>query len=226
MKPFADIYARAQHRKGGEEALQALLPSKIKTPPELRKTPSDRILSAMTLAIFQAGFSWKVVQTKWPGFEEAFWKFNIKRCAFMSPEDVESLCVDARVIRNGHKIQTVPLNAQMIFHYEQEAGDNRFATLLADWPAEDFIGLLKYLKNQGSRLGGTTSQYFLRHLGKDGFVLGRDGIAALIDAGVVTKTPTSQAEMRAVQAAYNTWMEESGLGLAAISALLAYSIDG
>ena len=101
MKPFADIYARAQNRKGGEEALHALLPSTIKSPRALRETPSDRILSAMTLAIFQAGFSWKVVQAKWPGFEEAFWEFNIKRCAFMSPEDIESLCADARVIRNG-----------------------------------------------------------------------------------------------------------------------------
>ncbi len=100
-----------------------------------------------------------------------------------------------------------------------------FAKMIADWPAEDYIGLLKYLGKHGSRLGGNTAQYFLRQMGKDGFVLDRDGVTALIDAGVVRKKPTSQADMRAVQEAYNEWMQETGLNMAAISRVLALSID-
>ena len=31
----------------------------------------------MTRAIFQSGFSWKVIEAKWPGFEEAFDGFDV-----------------------------------------------------------------------------------------------------------------------------------------------------
>ena len=34
---------------------------------------------------------------------------------------------------------------------------------------------------RGARLGGMTAQYFLRFMGKDGFVFSRDGVAALIE---------------------------------------------
>ena len=53
----------------------------------------------------------------------------------------------------------------------------------------------------------------------------RDGVAALIEAGVIDKQPTGKADRRKVQEAYNSWREESGYGLAALSRILALSID-
>jgi 3-methyladenine DNA glycosylase Tag len=223
MKPFAEIITRAAGRKGGEAALQQLLPAEIKTTAELAAETDDRYLAGMTRAIFKAGFVWKVIDAKWPGFEAAFWGFDIDRCRGMSPDDEDSLCRDERIIRNRQKIVTVPHNAQLIARLSKEHGG--FGRFLAEWPAADFVGLLDYLGRHGARLGGQTSQYFLRFAGVDGFVLSRDGVAALIDAGVVDKPPTSKGALQKVQQSYNRWREESGYGLAAISRILALSID-
>ena len=80
---FARIFDMAAARKGGAEALDALLP-KPKSKAHLAAIPDDRWLAAMTRAVFQAGFSWNVIETKWPGFEEAFWGFDPGRCSMMS----------------------------------------------------------------------------------------------------------------------------------------------
>ena len=223
MTDFNDIYQRAVARKGGEDSLRTLLPKDIKSAQELAETPDHRYLAEMTKAIFKAGFVWKVIDNKWSGFEEAFWGFDIGRCSFMSPEDEDALCNDPRIIRNRQKILTVPQNAVMINEVARQHGS--FARFIADWPGTDFIGLLDYLASQGARLGGMTCQYFLRFIGKDGFVLSRDGVYALIEAGIIEKSPNSKAARVKIQQAYNRWQEESGFSLTEISRILAMSID-
>lgn len=223
ITPFRDIQQRAAERKGGEAELAALVSSGIKSPKQLANVDDSRYLSAMTSAIFKAGFVWKVIEHKWPGFEKAFWNFNVLRCAMMSPDDFDTLCQDERIVRNPQKIKTVPINATMILEVQKSHGS--FGNFLATWPQDDFIGLLDYLNKHGSRLGGNSAQYFLRAMGVDGFVLSRDGTAALIGAGVIDKEPKGKAAMRKVQDAYNQWRQESGLGYAQISRTLAMSID-
>ncbi len=223
MKPFVEIYDRAAKRKGGAKELEKMIRLPMKTPKQLANIPDDRYLAEMTRGIFNAGFVWKIIEHKWDGFEEAFWKFNVMRCAYMSDEDIDRLAEDERIVRNRQKITTVRDNAVMVFELSSKYGS--FGKMIGDWPDQDYIGLLDLLKKRGSRLGGLTPQYALRRLGKSGFVLGRDGTAALIDAGVIDKFPTGKAAMRNVQEAYNQWMEESGLSLAQISRVLSLSID-
>ena len=223
ITPFADIRQRAAERKGGEKELAALVSGGIKTPEQLTDLDDSRYLSAMTRAVFKAGFVWKIIDHKWPGFESAFWHFNVMRCAMMSPDDFDALCEDERIVRNRQKIRTVPLNAAMVLDIQESHGS--FGSFLAAWPKDDFIGLLEFFNKKGSRLGGNSAQYFLRAVGFDGFVLSRDGVAALIGAGVVEKPPNGKAAMKKVQDAYNQWRQETGWGYAQISRTLAMSID-
>jgi 3-methyladenine DNA glycosylase Tag len=222
MRSFHEIFAIAAERKGGADAVEAQLPT-LPRPDALPAIGDDRVLAGMTRAIFQAGFSWKVIDAKWPGFEEAFEGFVPVRWKFMSDDDLDDLLKDKRIVRNGPKITTVRDNAILICDLEDEYGSA--AKCIADWPMEDFVGLLEMLKKRGSRLGGNTGPYFLRFLGKDGWVLGRDGVAALIREGVVDKEPTGKGAMRAVQEAFNVWASESGRPFAHISRTLAMSID-
>ena len=223
MRSIDEIIDRAARRKGGMDALQKMLPDSIKGRDELASIPDDRWLAGMTKGIFKAGFVWKVIDNKWPGFEEAFWGFDTGRCAGMSPDEEDALCQDERIVRNRQKILTVPHNAVMVLETARQHGG--FGRFIADWPEDDYLGLLDYLGNNGTRLGGMTAQYFLRFMGKDGFVFSRDGVAALIEAGVIDKQPTGKADRRKVQDAYNRWRAESGYGLAALSRILALSID-
>ena len=75
------------------------------------------------------------------------------------------------------------------------------------------------------RLSGFSAQYFLRHMGVDGFILSPSVTAALVRAGVVDKPPTSKKAMEAVQAAFDSWRKESGRSFSEISRTLGMSID-
>lgn len=220
MRTLDDILAISAGRKGSEAAvLSGVEPSA--TAQELTKVPDHRWLAQMTRNIFQAGFNWKVVDNMWPGFEEAFHGFDIGRCAMMSEDWFDELCANTAIVRYPQKIWSVQQNA--VFIQEQAAVHGSFGQMIANWSADDFAGLLETLKKEGNRLGGNTGQYFLRFMGVDGYILSRDVTARLIAEGVIDKPPRSKTAMKAVQAAMNTWSDQSGRSLKEISRILATS---
>ncbi len=220
MKPFDQLYARALDRKG--EALEERM-SEPKTAAELAAIPDDRYLSAMTGPIFSAGFVWRVIQNKWPGFEEAFRGFDPAALVSLSPAEIEALGQDTRIVRNGQKIDATLANAAFVMEVGEEHGS--FGQYVADWESSDIIGLWADLKKRGSRLGGATGPRFLRHIGKDTFILTGDVCASLIEQGIEEKAPTSKRDLKKAQEAFNTWAEESGRPLSHISIVLACTID-
>ncbi|MEO0820794.1 MAG: DNA-3-methyladenine glycosylase I [Pseudomonadota bacterium] len=220
MRSFDELYAMAAGHKGGAAALEALLPTPAGRDALLAE-PDDRWLSTLSRCVFSAGFNWRVVESKWPAFEEAFHGFDPGRCSMMEDEALE-VAMKAGGIPHGAKAWSIRENA-ILFRALAEAHGSA-AQAFADWPGSDFAGLLTMLKTRGNRLGGTTAQYFLRFMGVDGFVLGADGIAALVREGVVAKAVSSKRDLAATQAAYNTWHAESGRPYMQISRVLAASI--
>jgi 3-methyladenine DNA glycosylase Tag len=222
MPKFAEIRARAAKRKGGEKALQSLLGPKPDNK-ALAKVPDDRVLSTMAERIFAAGFVWRVIEQKWPGFEEAFLGFEPKKLLFQPDEFWEGLARDDRIVRNPQKIRSVRENAAFVERVSKEHGG--FGKFLANWPADDQVGLTAFLAKHGSRLGGNTGQYLLRWLGWDTFILSNDMVLALRDAGLeIGENPSSKKDLTAIQAQINHWADESGLPRAHISRILALSI--
>ncbi|TIP50612.1 MAG: DNA-3-methyladenine glycosylase I, partial [Mesorhizobium sp.] len=187
------------------------------------KIPDDRILSTMAERIFAAGFVWRVIEQKWPGFEEAFLGFEPKRLLFQPDDFWHELASDSRIVRNPQKIRSVRDNAAFVDRVSKEHGS--FGKFIASWPADDQIGLTAYLAKHGSRLGGNTGQYFLRWLEWDTFVVSADMAAALRDAGLdIAETPTSKRDLEKIQAQINRWSAETGLPRRHISRILAMSI--
>ena len=207
-----------------KEAFGVVLDSVERPLPQksLAEIADDRWLSMMTKCVFNAGFNWRVIDNKWQGFETAFDGFSIGRCAMMHDEWFDELLSDKRIVRNGQKIQSVQRNA--VFVGERAALAGGFGKFIAEWPNTDYIGLLRILKSEGGRLGGTTGQYFLRNMGKDSFILTRDVTARLVAEGVIDKPATSKRAMQAVQKAFNTWQEQSGESFNVISRVLAQSV--
>ncbi len=222
MESFASIFQRAAERKGGEAALEALLPE-AKSDTALRRLKDDRCLAEMTKCVFRSGFVWKVIENKWPGFEAAFDGFDVATCAMLSDEALERLASDPSIVRNAAKIRSVAGNAQYILEVRDTHGS--FGKFLAAWPEDEFVGLWDDMKRRGNRLGGQTGRFVLRFLGKDTPMLSNDVVKALIAQGVVEKEPTSKKALAAVQDAFNSWREESGRPLCVISRTLACSVD-
>ncbi len=221
MRTFDEIYAIAANRKGGAHQLEAQITPAL-PPDAFAKIGDDRILSQFAKAILCAGFNWKVVDAKWDGHEAAFKGFVPGQVAMMDDDWFDSLLSDTRIIRHGPKIQAIRDNAVFLCDLARDHGSA--AQAIGHWPSEDFVGLIAMLKKQGSRLGGNTGTYALRFLGRDSFILAQDVVARLVAEGVVDKAPTSQKAMTAVQDAFNTWMDQSGRGLTAISRVLAMSV--
>lgn len=223
MRTFDDIIAMAADRHGGRAALEEILASTRPLPPEaIAATPDDRILAAMTRLIFQAGFSWKVIDEKWPAFEAAFDRFDLHRCTFMTEQRFDALTKDASIIRNAAKIRSVPANARFLLELAAEHGSA--ARFFAHWPDTDYVGLLDMLKKRANRLGGESAMRLLRAIGKPAFVTTTDVVTALIREQVLDKPPTSRRDFAAVQDSFNRWSAESGRDLTAISRILAMSV--
>lgn len=220
MHHFDELFGLAAGRHGGEAALEAKLTKPV-SPADLADVPEDRWLSTLSKCVFQAGFNWKVIEAKWDGFETAFDGFDVGRCAFMDDEKFDALLGDTRIVRNGTKIATVRDNAVFLMELREQGGAGQ---VLGGWPSTDFIGLLDLLKSGGSRLGGSTAQYAMRFAGRDSFILSQDVTARLIAEGVIDKPATSKTAMRAVQGAFNEWMDQSGRSLTEISRVLAMSV--
>jgi len=222
MPSFETIRVRAAKRKGGEKQLAALLPAKPSSD-DVKRMKDDRALAEMTKRIFSAGFVWSVIENKWPGFEAAFLKFEPKRLLSQPDKFWEKLTADKRIVRNPQKIMATRANAQFVADITREYGS--FGKFLAAWPVEDQVGLLELLSKRGSRLGGRTGQYFLRFIGKDGFVASGDVVTCLRDAGLdIAETPTSKKDLRKVQDQFNAWAKETGLPYVHLSRICAMSI--
>ena len=221
MDAFDKIYQRAARSKGGESALEALLGNPQKKV-NLAKLNDSDVLAEMTACVFRAGFVWKIITAKWPGFEKAFNEFDVTHCAMLADEELEVLQQNTDIVRHGTKIRSVRENAQFMLDIRHEHGS--FGKFLASWPEDDFVQMWLLLKKRGARLGGQSGRYFLRFIGFETPLLSRDVVAALVGAGVVEKEPTSQKALFLTQDAFNEWREESGKGFTEISRVLAMSV--
>jgi 3-methyladenine DNA glycosylase Tag len=131
-------------------------PTKIKP-----KSVGD-YFEVMTKAVFQSGMSWNVIEAKWDGFREAFQGFDPSVVARFTPDDVDRLLQDTRIVRNRRKVEATVDNA-----LELEALDR------------EHDGFRKYLRSHGSFdetvadlkrhfrfLGDTGAYYFLHVVGE------------------------------------------------------------
>lgn len=218
---FAYFYERALARKGKKE-LNARLP-KLASATQLRAQSDAFYLAEMTRGIFRAGFVWRIIDAKWPGFEEAFSGFVPLYWQQVPPERLEQLADDTRIIRNWQKIETVPVNARMIVEIAEEYGS--FGEFLAQSPSSEQAQLLTYFKKNGARLGGATAQHFLRRVGWDGYVLSPDVLTALRNHKLLDASENSQRGLAQVQEAFNTWHSETGLPYSHLSRILSMTVD-
>jgi len=220
LEAFESLYQRAAERKGGEKALNELL-GPASDQQALAQLGDDRILSAFTKKVFQSGFVWRVVENKWPDFEEIFFGFDIEKILMMPEEMLERKAQDPKIIRNFNKVKTIKANAQMIF--EEQQNGHSFAEFIANWPSENITGLWQYLKKNGQRLGGNTGPYALRTIGKDTFILSRDVEAYFRAHDIISGGVQTKASLNAIQNSFGQWQEQSGMALSQLSRLVAFA---
>ncbi len=134
----------------------------METPKRIQPTSLADYLAVMSKAIFQAGISWRVVESKWPGIREAFRGFDPVAISKLTVAELDELAEDKRIIRNRRKIAAIVSNAQRMLELNKSFGN--FRNYLRSHSS--FEELLKDLHKQFKFLGDTGSYYFLWVVGE------------------------------------------------------------
>ena len=110
-------------------------------------------LEIMSKSVFQSGLSWKVVESKWPGIQEALQGFDPEWLSDLSEPQMEQLLQDQRIIRSRRKLAAIAFNAERMLELEQTHGS--------------FEDTLKDLRKQFKYLGDAGTFHFLYVVGEE-----------------------------------------------------------
>ncbi|MBP1677542.1 MAG: DNA-3-methyladenine glycosylase [Bacteroidetes bacterium] len=81
-----------------------------------------KLFEFMLLDAFQAGLSWRTVLYKRDAFRAAFDNFDVLKVADYDEAKIQSLMLDAGIIRNQAKIRSAVTNAQAFIRVQREYG--------------------------------------------------------------------------------------------------------
>ncbi|MFQ6125934.1 MAG: DNA-3-methyladenine glycosylase I [Candidatus Heimdallarchaeota archaeon] len=123
----------------------------------------NELFERLTLQIFQAGLSWKIILNRRKAFRKAFSNFNVKEVADYGPTEMERLLTDKNIIRNKLKIQSTIDNAKRILKLQKKYGS--FQNFLEQLPNELSV-LQNELKRTFKFIGPEIARMFVMSIGK------------------------------------------------------------
>ena len=174
-------------------------------------------------ARLRAGFVWRVIEQKWPGFRGGLPRLRAEALLFQPDDFWHELTRDKRIVRNPQKIRSVRDNAVFVDGVAREHGS--FGAFLAAWPADDQIGLID-LSRQARQPARRRDRAVLPALSRLGHVswwaeTWRGRCAK--QASTLPSRRRRSATCASIQDQINAWAEETGLSRQHISRILALS---
>ena len=91
-------------------------------PPRIQPKSLSEYLEVMSQTVFWVGISWRVVESKWSGIHDAFQGFDPVAVANLSPDEIDRLASDRRVIRHRGKLDAIVYNAGRLLELDEQHG--------------------------------------------------------------------------------------------------------
>ncbi len=129
----------------------------MEAPARIKPNSLADYLEVLSKSVFQAGISWRVVESKWPKLKEAMRNFDVVALADLTEPELDDLTNDTRVIRNRRKLEATVHNARRMLDLEKQHGT--FRSYLRSH--SDFDILVKDLRKQFKFLGDMGAYHFL-----------------------------------------------------------------
>ncbi len=128
-----------------------------------RGEPSDLAgyLAVMSRAIFQAGLSWKLIESKWDAYLRLFDGFDPVLVAALGEADVERIMADGGVVRTRKKIVATIENARTLLAIDRERGIRPYLRSFASYEE-----LARDLRTRFKFLGELSAYYFVFLVGE------------------------------------------------------------
>lgn len=131
-----------------------------------RPASDDAYFENMTRVIFQAGLNWKVIERKWPAFQEAFKGFSIEKVARFGVDAVERLMANEGIVRNQRKILAAIYNAGEFKKIKGEFGSFQAFIDTLD-KSENYALMIEEFSKRFKHIGPSSTRIFLFSVGED-----------------------------------------------------------
>jgi len=119
-------------------------------------------LAVMSKAVFQAGLSWKAIDSRWVDFEEAFEKFVPEKVSRFNEEKIEKLLDNGKLLKTEGKIRATIKNAGTLIHLDTKY--DGFKKYLKSFPSYEHLA--KDLCKNFAQVGPLSAYYFLFRVGE------------------------------------------------------------
>ena len=129
-----------------------------------RAVDDDALFEVMSLQVFQAGLTWRMVLSRRDAFRQAFRGWQLDQVADLGPDDIDLLVQDATIIRNRRKIEACVTNARVIQGLKQEHGS--FCDWFYNLPGDDLPTLQKTLRQTFKFMGPEIARMWLMASGR------------------------------------------------------------
>ena len=126
----------------------------------------DTLFETMSLQVFQAGLSWRMILNRRDAFRRAFHGWRIDEVAAMAPPpSVDRMLQDASIIRNRKKIEACIDNARTVQGIQREHGSfcHWFYTVME---GDDLPTLQRTLRKQFKFMGPEIARMWLMACGR------------------------------------------------------------
>ena len=134
----------------------------MEAPKQITPTKRADYLEILTKTAFEPGLNWSVIERKWPGFQAAFHQFDPATVANLSPDEIDALATDERIVRSRKKIEATVHNAQAMIAAEQEYGSfKKYLEAMGGFEAT-----VKDMRKRFKFVGDFGAYYFLYAVGE------------------------------------------------------------
>jgi len=125
----------------------------------------DALFEIMSLQVFQAGLTWRMILARWDAFRQAFQGWRVDLVADMGRDTVDRLIHDSAIIRNRKKIEACIDNARTIQSIQRDNGSfcNWFYNILQ---GDDLADLQKALRASFKFMGPEIARMWLMATGR------------------------------------------------------------
>ena len=128
--------------------------------PQRTKPETDEgYFEQLSKAVFQAGFSFKVVEQKWPDIRGVFENFDFNKLALWGEEKISTVVQNPQIIRNIKKIRAIVYNARIFMELITEYGN--FENFLESIRSKPYKEVSSLIAKKFKWLGRTGAYVFL-----------------------------------------------------------------
>ncbi|MHA1915799.1 MAG: DNA-3-methyladenine glycosylase I [Promethearchaeota archaeon] len=137
-----------------------------KVEPPRKKPKEDKgYFEILSKAVFNAGFSYRVVDGKWKGIKEVFEEFEPEKVSKWTVDEVSAALDSPKIIRNARKVNAIVSNANEFLKLRKEYGS--FENYLKSFRDEPYEERQKILSKKFKWLGPTGAHFFLWSIAED-----------------------------------------------------------